>query len=289
MPDVLDSYRALAGNPAEAIRWACLLEATAPKAGNVYPGRPFADLTFADFVAAAEITARWLARDGTPMSQRMLGAVQETRAQTGSNVNLGIVLLLGPLVAADQRQRSIGWRPAVAEVLGSWQPADGQRIFEAIFAAAPGGLGSAAEYDIQNTRGPVDVVAAMTLAADRDRVARQYATGYADLFDNIVPRVEESIREVGDVLLGIRNAQLRLLAAAADSLIERKNGPRAAEEVRRRAAAVTLADPASIEQFDRDLRRDGNRWNPGTTADLIVASLYAMLRTGSPAGGHALP
>ncbi len=41
MADTLGRLRELSGTPKDAIRWACVLEATAPKVGNVYPGQSF--------------------------------------------------------------------------------------------------------------------------------------------------------------------------------------------------------------------------------------------------------
>ena len=39
-------------------QYACVLEASAPKPGNVSPGRPFADVGYEDFVVSAEAIAR---------------------------------------------------------------------------------------------------------------------------------------------------------------------------------------------------------------------------------------
>jgi len=41
------------GEIAAAVQLACLLEAHAPKPGNVSPGRDFADVGYGDFVASA--------------------------------------------------------------------------------------------------------------------------------------------------------------------------------------------------------------------------------------------
>ena len=38
---------------------------------------------------------------------------------------------------------------------------------------------------------------------------------------------------------------------------------------------------ASAEAFDSWLRQPANRFNPGTTADLVTAALYAALRDGT--------
>ena len=36
----------------------------------------------------------------------------------------------------------------------------------------------------------------------------------------------------------------------------------------------------SLQDFDRSLRAEGGRLNPGTTADLVAATLLAALMTG---------
>ena len=54
-----------------------------------------------------------------------------------------------------------------------------------------------------------------------------------------------------------------------------------AVDVQRRAQTIDLDDPASIASFDDSLRADAHPLNPGTTADLIAAALYVLLRTPS--------
>jgi triphosphoribosyl-dephospho-CoA synthase len=84
---------------------------------------------------------------------------------------------------------------------------------------------------------------------------------------------------------GIIHFYLYLLSRYLDSLIFRKCGIRAAKQVARRASAVLAAGgPATdlgtqrLAEFDAWLRADGNRRNPGTTADLVAACLFALLR-----------
>ncbi|MGI9470122.1 MAG: triphosphoribosyl-dephospho-CoA synthase [Rubripirellula sp.] len=287
MNDPLHAFRHLACTPAEAVRWACVLEATAPKPGNVFPGRSFADLNHADFVAAAEIAARDLGLKKEPISLRMLNAVDQMISRLGTNVNLGIILLLGPLVAADESRLATlaegdpvpTWSSAIPGVLDRFDGQDGKRIFLAIQRASAGGMGSSESMDLNESHDSVNILQAMTIAKDRDRIARQYAGGYADLLEHIVPTLRDSITDCGDVLIGICQSHVRLLADAPDSLIARKNGPKLAEEVQQRAGQVDLNDVDSMEAFDRFLRTGGHHLNPGTTADLIAAAIYVLLRT----------
>ncbi len=259
----------------ERVRWACLFEAMAPKAGNVYPGASFTDLQFGDFVAAADAMACVLgaATADDRCGQLVLRSVQATRHACGTNVNLGIALLLAPLVLAETRRCSL------RDVLQQLDASDAADVYAAIQLAQPGGMGESDQMDVRHSP-PADLLAAMDLAADRDRIARQYVTDFSDLLDGVVSRsLRSAIADSGDTLVGICHAQIEILATQVDSLIARKCGMATAEEARARAQAVQTADnfDAAWRDFDGWLRADGHRRNPGTTADLIAAALWVLL------------
>jgi triphosphoribosyl-dephospho-CoA synthase len=83
-------------------------------------------------------------------------------------------------------------------------------------------------------------------------------------------------------------AYLRTLAAVPDTLVARKDGFAAADAVSAGARRVLAAAPegraAAAAAFDADLRRHGNRWNPGTTADLVAAGLFVALADEAESG-----
>ncbi|KAA5545361.1 triphosphoribosyl-dephospho-CoA synthase [Roseiconus nitratireducens] len=293
MTDPLETIRWQCESQADAIRWACILEATAPKAGNVFPGRSFPDLRYVDFVTAAEITAEAFDRSAKPFSRTVCRIVESIADQIGSNVNLGILLLLGPLVQADNSPHGPDdlsiWQESVANVLHSLTPEDSRNLYAAIRAAAPGGMGVATQMDLSGPP-PKSFLAAMRSAKSRDRIAENYADGFTDLFQTVVPILRESLQQRGDVLAGIADAHLHLLAERPDTLILRKFGPEAARDVQRKVPA-DRQDPRAIEDFDRFLRQSESvpaaaiqtalprhPYNPGTTADLIAAALYILLR-----------
>jgi triphosphoribosyl-dephospho-CoA synthase len=77
------------------------------------------------------------------------------------------------------------------------------------------------------------------------------------------------------------------MSESPDSLIARKCGAEVARESAERAARSLAAGPPGSEvyaneliQLDAWLRADGHRRNPGTTADLIAAGLFAAFREG---------
>ncbi len=83
-----------------AAQLACLLEAFAPKPGNVSPGAGFGDTSYLDFLASAAAIGRSLGSASRPLGEIILMAVRDTRRWVGVNTNLGIVLLLGPIARA---------------------------------------------------------------------------------------------------------------------------------------------------------------------------------------------
>lgn len=273
--------------PSEAVRWSCLLEATSPKAGNVTPGASFSDLCYLDFVTAANVAAEAFGKH-PQFSRAIFQAAKATAETCRTNVNLGILLLLGPLVAADEllSQRGVtspvteDWLEAIEQVLSALEQEDQQLIFRAIGIANAGGLGEVDQWDVNQTHERVDLLAAMADAAKRgDRIALQYQSGFSDLLTEVVPVLLAGIHEAGDVLFGIMQAQVHLLACSHDSLILRKNDSGTAEQVRVAASGVRITDPWQHMQLNRLLRTDsGHHLNPGTTADLIAAGLYVLLR-----------
>ena len=82
-----------------------------------------------------------------------------------------------------------------------------------------------------------------------------------------------------DHVEAIVELHLRLLAHTPDTLIARKAGPDAAARVSAGAREV-LAGRQALQSFDASLRKEGNRLNPGTTADLVTATVFVALVEG---------
>lgn len=259
---------------------ACVLEATAPKPGNVSPGRDFPDMTYADFVVSAGAIGpafRSLGQAG--VGGTILQAVKDTRRRVAVNTNLGLLLLLAPLAHAASAGAG-PLRPRLGRVLDALTVADARDAYAAIRTATPGGLGRAPEQDV-GAEPSVTLLEAMRLAAARDTIAREYATHYDLTFGTVLPALAGA-RAQG---LGWNEAavlaHVTTLAAVPDSLIARKCGVETAREASGRAAAALAAPEAqraaALAALDRWLREDGTRRNPGTTADLVGAGLFVAL------------
>jgi triphosphoribosyl-dephospho-CoA synthase len=266
---------------------ACIYEATARKPGNVYPGADFDETTtYAAFVKSAIAIGPVIEKAPIlGVGVTVLDAVQATREAVGTNTNLGTLLLLAPLAAvpADRKLEE-----GVRNVLKALTPDDTQHVYEAIRLSQAGGLGRSDTADVsaEPPRG-LSLTEAMRLAADRDLVAKQYVNNFEDVFVGAAGAIEFGLGLGTSLESAILQAFLYLLKTTPDSLIQRKCGLDTAQEASFRAEGVLLSGALNSEKFnrafadfDRWLRADGHRRNPGTTADLIAAGLFVLLREG---------
>ena len=280
---------------ASAFTWACLAELDAPKPGNIHVFADGHNMTTHDFVRSAQAAAFAIAMEGAGVGARVLDAVEATWSAVGANTNLGIILLCAPLAAAVEGCRSYaGLRDATGEVLRNLDIADAELAFRAIVRASPAGLGHSARHDVFAPP-TVTLVQAMAEAAERDRVARQYATDFADIFDLGLPLLERRLRRQDELRWATLAVYLGYLAAFDDSHIVRKFDAKAAGELRADAAALfaelkSAAHPSELLPrllaWDSSLKGAG--LNPGTSADLTVATLFAYrLRTILPSAPNS--
>jgi triphosphoribosyl-dephospho-CoA synthase len=270
------------------VELACLLEVGAPKPGNVNRFADFRDATLEDFLVSAVAvgeafrqTRRW------SVGTLVLRGVTTTRRLTGTNTNLGMLLLLVPLAMGALVSPRGKLRQGVREVLRGMDAEDSRQVYEAIRRASPGGLGSASAHDVTDeTAPPPPLLAAMKVAAERDSVAREYVRDFECTFGLVLPALRGYLAAGADLTDAVVRTFLQVLAAVPDTLIARKAGDEEARRISRLAAELLAAAPSAaaspldrpfLREFDSLLRFGGNRTNPGTTADLVAAGLFCLL------------
>lgn len=263
---------------------ACLLEGTARKPGNVHPQASFDDLSYSDLTCSARAVAPVLAKAGQiGVGRTILEAIQKTHAVAQGNTNLGIVLLLTPL-AAVPTEKSL---PAgIGVVLDALTQKDAALAYEAIRLANPGGMQKVDAEDVSDSPSGT-LLEVMQLAAGRDTVARQYATRFELVLGEGVSGLADAGSFADCWEEAIIRLHLMLMARCPDTLIARKRGAAEARQSAALAAEVltagwpgTRSGREKLVQLDGWLRAVGHARNPGTTADLVAASLFAALRDG---------
>ncbi len=262
---------------------ACEVELQAFKPGNVSVYADGHGMTLADFRISAEVSSTPLCNPGYCLGEKIFYAVKATREAVGCNTNLGIILLCAPLIQAiSQKNVNVTMREALHQVLSTTTIADADWVFKAITLASPGGLGSSDQQDVNN-KAAVSLTEAMALAAAKDRIALQYVTDYRDILDFSVSLYYNALSRWGDQNWAAVAVYVNFLCLNPDSHIERKYGNQYSEVVADKMMLVSKAlsdtdHPDSILPLlyciDQDLK--AINVNPGTTADITVATVFAV-------------
>jgi len=267
---------------ANAFEAACMDELEALKPGNVHIFADGHGMVVQDFMRSAEAAAAVIAQPELSVGQRILSAIEATRNAVGCNTNLGIVLLCAPLIHAVLHGNKSTLRGRLQQVLQELTIEDAELAYQAIVLASPAGLGESELHDVR-TAPRVTLLEAMREAQQRDRIALQYARGFSDVFDAGVTRYRETLLRWERPAWATTAVYLGFLARFDDSHILRKHGGATAVMIRQEAeihekALLLLDNPKTYQRellkFDADLKARG--LNPGTSADLTVASLLTV-------------
>lgn len=270
---------------AQAFVAACEAELRAPKPGNVHIYADGHGMATEDFILSAQAAAPFIAAPQASIGKRILGAMRATWDIVGQNTNLGILLLCAPLAQAALDVTTPigpgeGLRSQTGRVLAALDVADADDAFQAIRLAQPAGLGAAPEHDVA---GPAQttLLEAMRAAQDRDRIGYQYAHSFIDVFEIGTPTLARARAAGVDPASATLLTYLAFLQAFPDSHIARKHGPSVAEWVRQETLrrfdplAGTRREALFAKAIDWDRALKKKALNPGTSADLTVAALFA--------------
>jgi triphosphoribosyl-dephospho-CoA synthase len=265
----------------ELYRQACEVDVQAFKPGNVSVYADGHEMTVADFRTSAEVSAKPLCNPNYSLGEKIYYAVKATREAVGCNTNLGIILLCAPLIQAiGQKGPDSTLRQALHKVINETTIEDADWVFKAITLASPGGLGSSNQQDV-NEKASVTLLEAMEIASAKDRIALQYTTDYQDIFNFAVLRYTIGFNRWGSRDWAAVAVYADMLSHFPDSHIERKYGNQYSEMVTIKMAQLSeelykTDNPELIKpllfSLDQELKHYGI--NPGTTADMIVATVF---------------
>jgi triphosphoribosyl-dephospho-CoA synthase len=278
---------------------ASLLEASAPKPGNVNPSHDFSDTKYGHFVIAGIAlgdSALKAAKGGFDAGSGKIeipeikigelikeAVVESSKRHSGRNTNLGIAMLLVPLCASAGMSlaKENDFRGNIDPILKGTTYEDTLALYSAIRHANLGGLGSSRRLDVTNPESDGEIkkdginLYSIMKVTENNSIADELTTSFDVSFNIGHP----SLLEAQDTLSGaIVHTHLTILSQIPDTLIARKNGMETAGKVSEDARAV-LSGRMNIHDFDASLRSPDNRLNPGATADLVASSLMiAFLR-----------
>lgn len=264
---------------ADAFKAACMAELEALKPGNVHIFADGHGMTVQDFISSAEVVSEVIVEPGLSLGERILLSVQATQKAVNCNTNLGVILLCAPLIQVALRPTSDSFIEKLTGILADTTVNDAELAFSAIRLANPAGLGSSELYDV-NQPASCTLLQAMQEAAPRDMIAQQYSNGFAEVLDGLA-RYQQMLIQWQRPAWAATAVHLHFMARFLDSHIVRKYGETVARLVQEEAAAhetelLKAYNPknyqAPLLRFDAELKKRG--LNPGTSADLTVATLF---------------
>lgn len=263
---------------------ACDIELQAFKPGNVSIYSEGHDMTVKDFQLSAIVSASPISNPDYSLGEKIYYAVKATREAVGCNTNLGIILLCAPMIEALLHLNGEEtFQQSLANVLANTTVEDADWVFRAISLASPGGLGDSKESDVHSAA-KITLTESMKIAESRDRIALQYATNFKDIFDFAILRYNQAFERWDDLNWSAVAVYSSLLSKYPDSHIERKHGCRYTSMVQEQMCLVNKAlsstnkpqqHEAMLHKIDQTFKNTGI--NPGTTADLTVATVFVFL------------
>jgi len=268
------------------IKLSCYAEMDSLKPGNVHKYSSGHGMSIKDFYASADIIANYLTKDNSHFSKKILKCVKEIKKRIKQNTNLGIILLLAPIVSIILEVGILDKKSLYKKIslfIKNQTIKNSIPIYSAIKIAAPGGLGNSIKYDV-NKLPNITLYKAMNYSSKKDLIAKQYVTGFGDIFTIGLPAYKKFKNIWHSEKWALTGVYLTFLKKLTDSHIKRKNGKKIAEKIKIEAKKYyklikNNKNSGEIDKitkkllfFDKKLKY--MQINPGTTADLTVATFF---------------
>lgn len=288
---------------ARCCQLAMALEVSAtPKPGNIDRTHDFDDTRYEHFIASA-ISAYPVMYDAAANRYSVgklleMAVAESNRWQKGGNTHFGAFLLLIPLAMSAGKLLSSKEKITADEIFANaYEIVQGTDTNDAIdfyrcFQSAGVKVKDVEDLDLQDSGAIEDIqekgitlYKLMEISSGYDLIAREWARGFPETEATAI-RISELIESGLGVNHAIIQAFIELLAARPDTFIQTKSGKVIAEAVSRDAEEIVSKIHKSgivenlplIEDFDEQLIEKHN--NPGSTADIIIASLFIVLLGG---------
>jgi triphosphoribosyl-dephospho-CoA synthase len=283
---------------------ACVLEASVDKPGNVGPAHDFEDTGYIDFLISGiaigpsvkkAVELGMLVKEETSgVGGLIRKAIEDTqRLHSGKNTNLGMAMLIIPLATScgicikNNTYEINSLRRGVAAVIKGSTPEDTIELYDAILLSNAE-VGRSSKFDVKDPKSKDRVLEKNLNLKDIfkvskwDTIARELVSEMEVSFTIGYPVLKGEMEKTKDLETSILRCFFEILARVPDTLIERKNSKEVAVEVSNEARTILESGlkPRDVSSFDSKLRVEGNRYNPGTTADLTTSSIMIALLDG---------
>lgn len=287
-----------------------------PKPGNVHRTANFKDTRFEHYIAGAVAIGPAIAKaasQGVKLQEKkinssdvgigrwILKGIRDVKQWNEPNTNLGMLILMIPLATTagtltnknkfgiEELRRNFG------QIVRATTVQDALDLYKAISIVMPGGLGkvdNAPDVTDEDTwnelvEKEITLFKTMEISQEWDTISKEFVNALEISLEKGYPFFRHAYEYTKDINTATVHTFLFLLSSTPDTLIQRKLGSEAAKQISHKAKEVldlggllTKQGTEALYRFDTSLRDSENRFNPGTTADLITVILMANLLKG---------
>lgn len=299
------------------LQLAIILEVSADKPGNVNLVVDFEGTRVEHFLASSvaagpsfyeaahrgiEITQKKRKLADAKLGELIKWGIKDIEEwQRGGNTLLGTIMLFAPLAVAAgmtpiDEKHNIDYavlRKNMDAVIKASTAQDSVAVYEAIDIAKPSGLNGAPDLSVKDKKSKnrlieenVTLHQVFKIAAGYDDICSEWIKNFPITFDLAYPYLQNELKHK-DLNSSIVNTFLKVLATNPDTFISRKVGLEKAQEVSNDAKEIlrlggseSAKGKTALIAFDNKLRKAGNDYNPGTTADITAAALALTTLSG---------
>lgn len=266
-----------------AFEYACKLDVFSIKPGNVLIDYPAYGMTHKDFLQSSMACSDIICEHNMDIGKKILECVKASVDVVGCNTNLGIILLCVPIVEAiylDEKHKF--HQDNLKIVLDGINLKQTKSIYKAINIANAGGMGSKTKFDLKSTKNAdFKIMDAMKFASEYDYIAAEYSSYFNNIINIISKNWRNYFNKMNNAECATTATFLQQISANPDSLIARKHDLNTAKQVSDKLKDISeeyckLKNPNILNNqlllIDSELKIQG--LNPGTTADVVVASIF---------------
>jgi triphosphoribosyl-dephospho-CoA synthase len=287
-----------------------------PKPGNVHRTFDFKDTRFEHYLAGAVSIGPAIAKAASQgvklqegkikssevgVGKWILQAIRDVKQWNEPNTNLGMLILMIPLATAAGTLINMNeieieeLRRKFDLIVRATTPQDALDLYKAISIVSPGGMGKVddvpdvTEADTWNAliKKEITLYKTMEISAKWDTISKEFVSALEISLKTGYPYFRQLYESTEDINVATVHTFLFLLSNIPDTLIQRKLGSEAAKQVSQKAKEIfdlggllTKQGTDALNRFDRKLRDAENKFNPGTTADLVAVILMVALLKG---------
>ena len=274
----------------KASQIACCLEVSSFKPGNVHRNKDYDDIKYHHFlnsgVAFGDIIYK-ASKDPRNIGQYIKLAVIESKKWSPSNANLGIIMLHTPIATTTGQMEEFNINTLKKEIKNTVKNTttdDAIAVYDAIEIAMPNINPPKEGPDAQKNDAKQELreknltlYDVFKISSSWDSISYEWTKGFNISFEGYY-LLNKYYKQYNNINLATTKTFLNILSNHPDTLIARKKDENTSKMVSNKAKEVlNNFNEESLLKFDKFLSNEGNKLNPGTTADLIASSLMIFL------------